>query len=283
MYVLREITNDRTINAAGGPARPFGSPHVEDAELQSLTWLSPTLVPREQMTNERRYQDDEVKEILGLAANRAELGRPAVSDEGGLTLSELQEVGLEVGMDPARIAEAAFAVDTRRQVLPRRTSLGMPVSVSRVIELPRAVTDREWELLVAELRETFGARGQVASHGGVREWTNGNLHAFLEPTETGHRLRLRTHKGGAMALNRMGVTGLAMGLILLTMFLTTGLSPVRLELVMMSLVAIGGGALASNVLSLPRWAREREGQMEYLAGRVGALLGEPPQGEKSGT
>ena len=165
----------------------------------------------------------------------------------------------------------------------RRTSLGMPVSVSRVIELPRAVTDREWELLVAELRETFGARGQVASHGGVREWTNGNLHAFLEPTETGHRLRLRTHKGGALALNRMGVTGLAMGLILLTMFLTTGPSPVRLELVMMLLVGFGGGALASNILSLPRWAREREGQMEYLAGRVGALLGEPPQGEKSGT
>ena len=46
------------------------------------------------MTNERKYKDEEVKEILGLAANRAEVGRPAVSDEGGLTLSELQEVGL---------------------------------------------------------------------------------------------------------------------------------------------------------------------------------------------
>ena len=81
-----------------------------------------------------------------------------------------------------------------------------------------------------------------------------------------------------MALNRIGVTALAMGLILLTMFLTTGPSPVRLEFVMMLLVGIGGGALASNLLSLPRWAREREGQMEYLAGRVGALLGEPSQG-----
>ena len=231
------------------------------------------------MTDERRYQDEEVKEILSLAANRAEVGRPVVSDEDGLTLSELQEVGLEVGMDPGRIAEAAFAVDTRREILPRRTSFGMPISVGRVIELPRAVTDREWELLVAELRETFGARGQVKSHGGVREWTNGNLHAFLEPTETGHRLRLRTHKGGALAMNRMGVAGLAMGLILLTMFLTTGPSPVRLELVMMLLVGMGGGALATNIVSLPRWARDREGQMEYLAGRVEALLGEPPQGE----
>jgi hypothetical protein len=241
---------------------------------------SPTLTNPE-MTNERRYRDEEVKEILGLAANRAEDGQPAFSNEGGLTLSELQEVGLEVGMDPGRIADAAFAVDTRRQVLPRRTSLGMPVSVGRVIELPRTVTDREWELLVAELRETFGARGQVTSHGGVREWTDGSLRAFLEPTETGHRLRLRTHKGGAMALNRMGIAGLAMGLILLTMFLTTGPSPVRLELVMMLLVGMGGGVLATNSVSLPRWAREREGQMEYLAGRVRALIEEGPQGAES--
>ena len=231
------------------------------------------------MTNERRYHDEEVKEILGLAANSAEVVRPGVSDEGGLTLSELQDVGLEVGMDPGRIADAAFTVDSRREVVPRRTSFGMPISVGRVIALPRAVTDRDWELLVAEFRETFDARGQVASHGGVREWSNGNLHAFLEPTDTGHRLRLRTHKGGALALNTMGVAGLAIGLILLTTFLTAGPSPVRLELLMMILVGMGGWALATNIFRLPRWAREREGQMEYLAGRVGALLGEPSQGE----
>ena len=85
-----------------------------------------------------------------------------------------------------------------------------------------------------------------------------------------------------MALNWMGVAGLVIGLILLTM-LMTGASPLRLELAMMVLVGAGGGALASNLLSLPRWAREREGQMEYIAGRVGALLGEGPQGEESGT
>jgi hypothetical protein len=234
------------------------------------------------MADERKYGEDEVKKIFDLAASRDEIGRLAEADEGGLTLAELQAVGLEVGIESRRIAEAALAVDTRREVLPRQTSLGMPVSVGRVIELPRAVTDRDWDLMVAEFRETFGARGQVSSHGGVRTWSNGNLHAFLEPAETGHRLRLRTLKGGAMALNWMGVAGLAIGLILLTM-LMTGASPLRLELAMMVLVGAGGGALASNLLSLPRWAREREGQMEYIAGRVGALLGEGSQEEESGT
>ena len=121
------------------------------------------------MADERKYREEEVKEIFDLATNRDDFGRAAVADEGGLTLAELQEVGLEVGVEPGRIADAALALETRRGVLPRRTSLGMPVSVGRVIELPRAVTDREWEVLVAEFRETFGARGQVTSHGGVRE------------------------------------------------------------------------------------------------------------------
>ncbi len=210
------------------------------------------------MADERKYREEEVKEIFDLAASSDEL------------------------MEPRRIAEAARALETRREVIPRRTYMGVPISVGRVIDLPRALTDHEWEVLVGELRETFGARGKVMSHAGVREWANGNLHAFLEPAETGHRLRLTTLKGGAMGLITVGVAGLVLGLILLTLLLTTGVSPVRLELFTMLLVGIGGGALASNVLSLPRWAREREGQMEYIAGRVRALVGEWSHGDESG-
>lgn len=226
------------------------------------------------MAKERKYREEEVKEIFDLAASMDEAGRPAESEEGGLTLAELQEVGLEVGVDPDQIAKAALALDDKREILPRRTSLGMPVSVGRIIELPRAVTDREWDLLVAEFQQTFGARGQVMSHGGIREWTNGNLHAFLEPTETGHQLRLRTHKGSAMTLNRMGVAGLTMGLLLFMVFVRRGISPVAMELALLLSVVMGGAALATNRLSLPRWAHEREGQMEYLASRVEALLEE---------
>jgi len=44
------------------------------------------------------------------------------------------------------------------------------------------------------------------------------------------------------------------------------------------MVVFGSGTLASNVLSLPRWAREREEQMEYIAGRVAAFLEGRPLG-----
>jgi len=235
------------------------------------------------MTDERKYRDEEVKEIFDLAAARDDADRPAVADEHGLTLAELQEVGLEVGMDPERVAEAALVLDSRRDVRPRRTSLGLPISVGRVIELPRAVTDHEWDILVSVFRETFGARGEVRFHGGTREWSHGTLHAFLEPTENGHRLRLNTRKIGARFLNRVGATGLAIGLSLITVFLTTGQSPVFMELALISSMLIGGGTLAPNVFRLPRWAREREGQMEDIASHVRTLIRERPQEEESGT
>ncbi len=233
------------------------------------------------MTNERKYRDEEVKEIFDLAVGTDDVGRPAVSDESGLTLAELQEVGLEVGMDPGRIAEAAFAVDARREVLPRRTYLGVPTSVGRIVDLPRALTDHEWDVLVGELRETFGARGTVTAQGGAREWTNGNLHAFLEPTATGHRLRLGTLKGNAVALITTGAAGLALGLALLTLFIGEQLPGAAMVALLIALA--GGGTLGVNMLRLPRWAREREGQMEYIAGQVVALVGERSEGEESGT
>lgn len=238
------------------------------------------------MADERRYGEEEVREIFDLAVRKDEAARPALSDEGGLTLEQLQDVGLEVGMDPGRIAQAAQAVDSRRGVLPRRTSLGMPISVGRIIDLPRPLTDGEWEILVAEFRETFGARGKLSSQGGIRDWSNGNLHVSLEPTEGGHRLRLGTLKGTGVAMNRMGMAGLAMGLILITLALLTGdiqtLRGIITLFPAMVLGTMGAGALVANAVSLPRWAREREGQMEYLAGRVHSLLDETSEDEGHG-
>src|SRR5688572_13988748 len=132
------------------------------------------------MTNERRYQDDEVAAIFE-AASAPAVSRGDTASAQGMTLAELQAIGSEVGIPPERIAEAASSLERNRPPIPRRTELGMPMSAAHVMELPRALTDREWALVVADLRETFGARGNESSHGASRQWTNGNLHAFVEP------------------------------------------------------------------------------------------------------
>jgi hypothetical protein len=227
------------------------------------------------MTNERRYRDEEVRQIFEAAARESEVdGRALVSTEGP-TLAELQVIGREVGLAPERIAQAASALDQGSDALPRQTHFGMPVAVGRIVDLPRAPTDREWELLVADLRATFGARGKVGTLGSLREWTNGNLHAYVEPTETGHRLRMGTLKGNALALTRMGLFGMGMGLVTLIALLLRGgaadglLAPVFLG-------TMGAVAFTSAIFGLPRWARQREEQMEFIAARAQALIESEP-------
>jgi hypothetical protein len=229
------------------------------------------------MADERRYQEEEIAQIFeAAAAPRHSAGR-AVSSADGLTLAELQAIGNEVGVAPERIADAASALDLRRSALPRRTHMGMPISASRTVELARAPTDREWELLVAELRQTFHAQGHDRSRGNLREWVNGNLHACVEPTQDGHRLRLGTLKGDGAAVNLMSL----LGLIVLAVLLFSG--EVADDLIASVILgAVSAGAFAWNAMRLPRWAREREDQMEYIAARAQALVKSEPERVGSG-
>lgn len=226
------------------------------------------------MADERRYLDDEIAEIFETAATpRASRG---VSRTHGLTLEELQAIGREVGVPPERIADAAKAIERRRQTPVRRRFLGMPLSAGRIIDLPRAPTDREWDVLLAELRRTFGAQGRDSSRGSTREWVNGNLHACIEPTATGYRLRLGTVKGDAGGVNGLGISGVLSAAILAGAPLLSG---APLDIVGPAFLGLGGAAaLLYNYVRLPQWARRRDEQMEYIAGRAAELItgGGPP-------
>jgi hypothetical protein len=226
------------------------------------------------MTDERRYGDDEVAEIFQAAATDTSPRRATVASVDGLTLAELQAIGSEAGMSPARVAEAALGLDARRAVLPVRTDLGMPISVGRVVDLPRALDDREWAVLVGELRATFRARGHDRSEGELRQWNNGNLQACLEPTDSGYRLRLDTVKGDAVMANRIGIGGLIIALFILLAMTLTGNLPEDL-MGPAILAALSSTALASNAVRLPRWARERDAQMAHIEDRVRALVAAP--------
>ncbi|HET7274070.1 MAG TPA: hypothetical protein VFI91_02760, partial [Longimicrobiaceae bacterium] len=166
------------------------------------------------MTDERRYHEEEIAEIFEAAATPPTTRAPARSPAQGLTLEELQAIGREVGVAPERIAAAASALDLRRTARPRKSDLGMPISVGRTFDLPRAPTDHEWGMLIAEIRETFGARGKTSSEGSLREWRNGNLRVEIEPTESGHRIRMSTRKNDAVTTNQMAIAALIGALIL---------------------------------------------------------------------
>jgi hypothetical protein len=217
----------------------------------------------------RRYGDDEVREIFDLATTggRAERALPAE----GLTLAELQVIAQEAGIEPARVAQAAASLDARGTPAPMRRSFGMPVGVSRVVALPRAPTDREWELLVTEFRSMFGVQGQLSVVGGLRQWSVGNLHISVEPSRTGHQLRLSTRKNDGEALNAMGLFTAGMAVIFGAVVAGAG-KPEKAVVVFSMFGLISLALLGANLIRLPRWARERERQMKALGEQAVALL-----------
>jgi hypothetical protein len=219
----------------------------------------------------RRYGDDEVREIFSLATTGSAPERLVPAESNGLTLEELQHIGQEAGIEPARVADAVAKFDARGSV---RRSFGLPVGLSRVVDLPRAPTDREWEQLIAELRTTFGVKGQVTSSGGLRDWSHGNLHVCVEPTEHGEQLRLSTLREDAVLLNGLGVVLGGMSLLMSAIIAADGKSAKAFVVLGM----FGGMALAlfgANLFRQPRWARERERQMESIAEHAVKLLSKP--------
>lgn len=233
----------------------------------------------------KRYNDEEVRRILELAAREpakpnpepADASPPAVREERGLTLAELQDVAKEVGLEPSRIATAALALDTTHEAEPRGMFMGTPVTVGRTVDLPRSLTDREWSVLVAELRDTFEARGQVTSHGQTLEWTNGHLQVFVEPTATGTRLRMGTRNETTKPLLSLGSGITGFGAALLLLFIFEGLIPAA---VVATLILLAGGSLVGMGKIQPaRWADKRERQMEYIASRALTLTSAPAESE----
>jgi uncharacterized membrane protein YccC len=215
---------------------------------------------------DRRYSDKEIAAIFRTATETPQTLHHDVPRDEGLTLADLQAIGREVGIAPDAVAQAAQALDVRLDAR-SRTFLGLPVGVSRTVNLNRRLSDQEWERLVVQLREVFNARGRTRSDGSLRQWTNGNLQVLLEPTETGHRLRFGTMHGAARAAIGAGFAALG---VTATVAIVSALGGYLSEAIpgIVFLGVVGLTMIASGALRLPRWARLRQRQMEALAAQV---------------
>jgi len=226
---------------------------------------------------DRRYTDDEVTRILERATASAdasaESGVAVHTAAEGLTLAQLQDIGREIGVSPAIIAQSAALVDVPASAITQRV-VGLPLALERVVPLARPLTDDEWERLVVDLRETFDARGVTQQDGTLRQWTNGNLQALLEPADEGYRLRLRTRKGNAPGLITGGAVFGTIGAIGLAGLLT-GTTDVGAMFATGSLLVAGAVTCLSTALALLPWAKRREQQMAEVAARLIARTHQP--------
>lgn len=234
--------------------------------------------------SERRYTDEEVAAIFARASETEPAPLPLPAEGKGLTLAALQEIGREVGMAPEAISQAARSLETARPPVPLRF-MGLTIGVGQTVEFDRPLTDSDWERLVGDLRETFEARGTVRYDGPFRQWTNGNLQALVEPTPTGHRLRLQTVRGNSRALmigGMLTISGAAA--IFLTTAVTGGLGNSGSIAGIGFMAAMGLGTFGLGALSLPGWARRRRTQIEAVAARLAVAVNRRPhQGSRPGS
>jgi hypothetical protein len=218
------------------------------------------------MASERRYSDEEVSEILDRATEASSSRTPAVGGSEGLTLHELKEIGREVGISEEVITRAAGALDRPRpSPAPDQRFMGQTIGVGRTVELPRPLTDQEWNRLVVDLRETFNAKGKLSQEGSFRQWSNSNLQALLEPSGSGERLRLRTLKGSARSFQGMGAAFLAGGAVLgAVSFL--GIAGQSSDPVLIA--TMGAAFFFASRFTVPMWARKRAREFEEILERV---------------
>ena len=222
--------------------------------------------------SERRFNQEEVETIFQRAAEEQQrvplLRRP----EEGMTLAQLQEIGREVGISADQINAAASSLQRTGQPT-KRTLLGLPIGVGRIVDLERKLSDAEWERLVVELRDTFDAKGRLKQEGNFRQWSNGNLQALLEPMGNTHRLRLRTFKANARAYIAAG------GALVFVAFMLLMANAAKGETLEMSkfwlTLLMGGGFFGIGAAMIPAWARERGRQMQEIAERVASWASRP--------
>lgn len=233
------------------------------------------------MPDERRYDDEEVSRLLARAAQHAERTEreaeptetPKAIAPTGLTLAQVQEIASSVGIPADSVQKAAASV-ARGDLVPTtvRSALGIPYAVARQVELPRMLTDVEWDRVVIRLRETFAAEGKSVREGTIRSWRNGNLRVVLEPTAQGSRVRMSTTRGDATVRTQLGVGAMVLSATLAGLYsFAMAADPRRWGSVIL-LGIVGAALLVRNVLALPRWARVRVGQMEALSAEVGEIV-----------
>ena len=234
------------------------------------------------MPQGRQYSEEEIARIFKDAA----IDDASDGSNGGLSLSELKEIGNASGLSEAAIARAAFKLDHSFKLSPRKKFLGKVVGVGGRLRLGARMNDDDWSRLVAELRSVFDAKGELAEDRGLREWRNGNLRIIVSSGDTEDVLRMTTmnerkrgSRGLFVALTVVG--GFLILLSFIGVFFEYGFTNFEsishfFEILFQHNDA--GGALAVGLMqfaagifglnfngrSLSEWADEREEQMQEI-------------------
>ncbi len=236
----------------------------------------------EQPGKGRGYDTQQVKDIVRRAAND-EVHHPTEDDS--LTIGAVQRIGAEVGIRPARIKDAAVALDQPIYEEGRgRGLLGVPskIYLERVID--REVSERQYESLLVEVRAAMGEVGTLnPTLGKSLSWSGSDhmdgavqgLQVMVNPS--GGKTRIRLTEGGGRPIAAAAlVAGAGAGAFLGGALATVEGLPHLLEpFLAMGLV---GGAVVARIL-IGRVMTSRYRKLRGLLRRMAGLVEEGEQGD----
>jgi hypothetical protein len=221
--------------------------------------------------DERRYSDEEFALILRTASEIREGPDPAPPREG-LTLRQIREIAVEVGIDPDRVARAAALLPSAPDSAVARW-LGGPPRHRLEHVIPIVVPAGELGRVIDVARKAVATQGENREIMGGLEWTasaaTASFGASLTPRDGGTVLQASTDRTESMAGIYGGVGMSTVGIV-------------GLLLVKLVFGETDAGIVASLLYSLPPaflfartvWSRSTKKYRERLVHLVEAMVKE---------
>lgn len=139
--------------------------------------------------SERRFSDDEAREIIKRALQLQHRKAEDASSPAGLSLSELESIAEDVGVSSELVRRAATEVETGEANAGRSRFLGATITPSETVALDRPLGEDELEELLIALPSITGDDGSGDAHRRSLSWSTNSVVAM----RTGRSLRITAH------------------------------------------------------------------------------------------
>jgi transposase-like protein len=139
--------------------------------------------------SERRFSDDEAREIIKRALQLQHRKSEDASSPEGLSLSELESIAEDVGVSSELVRQAAAEVETGEATAGRSRFLGATTTPSETVALDRPLGEDELEELLIALPSITGDDGTGNAHRRSLSWSTNSVVSM----RTGRSLRITAH------------------------------------------------------------------------------------------
>jgi hypothetical protein len=148
---------------------------------------------------EKRFSDDEAREIIKRALHLQHRRADAETPRDGLSLSELESIGEDVGVSPELLRQAAGEVAAGESPTGRSRFLGAPTNPAETVAVKRPVSEDELNELLVTLPSMTGDDGSGNAHRRSLNWSTDSVTAM----RTGRTLRVTVHGSDSTAVVRV--------------------------------------------------------------------------------